>query len=91
MNRIGPRPPVLDAVHAAVRLSHRFVPERKLPDKASAVIDLAGSRARRRGAGEITRIDVARIIHEWSAVPLERLAEADADNLRWARQLFGLA
>ncbi|MEZ4271169.1 MAG: hypothetical protein R3C68_06980 [Myxococcota bacterium] len=39
----------LDAVHAAVQLSHRFIMERKLPDKAFAVIDLAGSRARRRG------------------------------------------
>ena len=73
----------LEALHAAVNLSHRFVNERKLPDKAFAVLDLAGSRARRAGAHKVERADVARVVHEWSAVPLERLLEADAE--RFAR------
>jgi ATP-dependent Clp protease ATP-binding subunit ClpC len=79
----------LEAVHAAVQLSHRFITERKLPDKAFAVLDLAGSRARRRGARNVTRLDVARIIHEWSGVPLERLAEADAERFSRAEELIG--
>ncbi len=70
----------LDAVHAAVQLSHRFITERKLPDKAFAVIDLAGSRARRRGAARVERVDVARVVHEWAGVPLERLVDADAQR-----------
>jgi ATP-dependent Clp protease ATP-binding subunit ClpC len=78
----------LDAVHAAVQLSHRFINERKLPDKAFAVLDLAGSRARRRGAPRVERIDVARVVHEWSSVPLERLAEADADRFARAEELI---
>jgi ATP-dependent Clp protease ATP-binding subunit ClpC len=72
----------LDALHAAVNLTHRFVNERNLPEKAFAVIDLAGSRARRREANHVERIDIARVIHEWTGVPLERLAEAD--NNRFA-------
>lgn len=74
----------LEAVDAAVRLAHRFVTERKLPDKAFAVIDLAGSRARRRGARRVERIDVAKVIHEWSGVPMERLAQTDAERFTHA-------
>jgi ATP-dependent Clp protease ATP-binding subunit ClpC len=76
-------------VHAAVTLGHRFITERKLPDKAFAVIDLAGSRARRRGASRVERLDVARVIHEWSGVPLDRLADADADRFAQAEALIG--
>ncbi len=77
----------LDAVHAAVQLSHRFIPERQLPDKAFAVADLAGSRARRRTAARVERIDIARVVNEWTGVPLERLAEADADRFNRAEEL----
>lgn len=72
-----------DAIDAAVHQSHRFVPERKLPDKAFAVLDLAGSRARRRGEHTVGRIDVARVLNDWTGVPLERLVQADA--ARFAR------
>ena len=77
-----------DAVHAAVQLSHRFINERKLPDKAFAVVDLAGSRARRRGAARVERMDIARVIHEWSGVPIERLADADGDRFANAEALI---
>jgi ATP-dependent Clp protease ATP-binding subunit ClpC len=79
----------LDAVHAAVQLSHRFITERHLPDKAFAVVDLAGSRARRRGDDRVERIDVARVVNEWTGVPLERLAEADADRFNRAEAIIG--
>ncbi len=79
----------IDAVHAAVQLSHRFINERHLPDKAFAVVDLAGSRCRRRGARRVERIDIARVVHEWSGVPLERLADADAERLARAEELMG--
>ncbi len=79
----------IDAVHAAVQLSHRFINERHLPDKAFAVVDLAGSRCRRRGARRVERIDIARVVHEWSGVPLERLADADADRFARAEELMG--
>ncbi len=79
----------LEAVHAAVQLSHRFITERQLPDKAFAVIDLAGARARRRGADRVERLDIARVVNEWTGVPLERLAEADADRFSRAEELIG--
>ncbi|MBJ80673.1 MAG: AAA family ATPase [Myxococcales bacterium] len=84
----------LDSLHAAVNLTHRFMNERNLPEKAFAVIDLAGSRARRREANHVERIDIARVIHEWTGVPLERLAEADSNRFaqaesRLAEKLIG--
>ncbi|MEK7703890.1 MAG: ATP-dependent Clp protease ATP-binding subunit, partial [Myxococcota bacterium] len=79
----------LDAIHAAVQLTHRFVTERQLPDKAFAALDLAGSRSRRSGNTHVARIDIARVVHEWSGVPLERLAEVDADRFARAEQLIG--
>ncbi|MEE2962499.1 MAG: ATP-dependent Clp protease ATP-binding subunit [Myxococcota bacterium] len=79
----------LDAVHAAVGLTHRFVTERKLPDKAFSALDLAGSRARRRGKNTVDRIDVARVVHEWTQIPLERLAEVDGDRFARAEEIIG--
>ena len=72
-----------EAVHAAVELTHRFVTERKLPDKAFATLDLAGSRARRRGHSAVGVLDVAEVVHELSGVPLARLNESD--QARFAR------
>lgn len=78
----------VDAIHAAVHLTHRFIPERKLPDKAFAVMDLAGSRARRRGSDKVERIDIARVVHQMSGVPLDRLAEIDADRFTRAESIM---
>jgi ATP-dependent Clp protease ATP-binding subunit ClpC len=71
----------LSALQAAVHLSHQFVTERKLPDKAFAAIDLAGSRAHRNGATTVERTDVAQVISDWSKVPLQRLVAADMQRL----------
>ena len=76
----------LDAIHAAVHLTHRFVSERKLPDKAFAALDLAGSKARRRGRDVVDLLEVAKVVHEWTQVPLERLADLDADRFANAEE-----
>ena len=78
-----------DAIHAAVRLTHQFVSERKLPDKAFAALDLAGSRARRRGRDLVDLLEVAKVVHEWTQVPLERLADVDADRFANAEETLG--
>jgi ATP-dependent Clp protease ATP-binding subunit ClpC len=70
-----------EAIDAAVSLTHRFVDDRQLPDKAFAALDLAGSRSRRRGAQQVCRADVAEVVSQWSGVPKERLMEADASRL----------
>jgi len=79
----------LEALHAAVRLSNRFIPERKLPAKAIEVVDLAGSRARRCGAEIVERLDIAQVVHQQSGVPLERLADTDIDRFSRAEELIG--
>ena len=79
----------LDAIHAAVRLTHQFVSERKLPDQAFAALDLAGSRARRRGRDLVDLLEVAKVVHEWTQVPLERLADVDADRFANAEETLG--
>ncbi len=76
-----------EATHAAVHLSHRFVMERHLPDKAFAALDLAGSRAHRRQQLQVTRRDIAQVIHEWTDVPLDHLIVDDAERLRHAEAI----
>jgi len=61
------------ATEAAVRLSARYQPSSALPDKAIALLDLAGARARRSGATEVTDLDIARVLAERIGVPAGRL------------------
>jgi ATP-dependent Clp protease ATP-binding subunit ClpC len=70
-----------EALTAAVQLSARYVPERALPDKALALLDLAGARARRRGAEDVSRIEVAQVLAEQIGVPAERLTIGDRERL----------
>jgi ATP-dependent Clp protease ATP-binding subunit ClpC len=74
-------PYVPDAIDAAVELSVRFLTERHLPDKAIAVLDLAGARARRRGDRVVDRAAVAEVIAETAGVPVERLLLRDGERL----------
>ena len=70
-----------EAIAAAVTWSARFVPDRALPDKAVALLDLAGARARRRGEREVTRELLADVVCESTGVPIERLLETDAARM----------
>ncbi len=70
-----------DALDAAVRLSYRYIHERRLPDKAIGVLDLTGSRAARRGIDVVGRLQVARVVAELADVPVERLTQSDTERL----------
>jgi ATP-dependent Clp protease ATP-binding subunit ClpC len=70
-----------EAIEAAVRMSARYLPERALPDKAIGLLDLAGARAKRSGAGEVTAADVATVLAEQIGVPAERLVSSDRQKL----------
>jgi ATP-dependent Clp protease ATP-binding subunit ClpC len=70
-----------DALRAAVELSVRYLPERRLPDKAIGVLDLAAARVRRRGGSVVDDVAVASVIAEEARVPLERLLLRDSDKL----------
>jgi ATP-dependent Clp protease ATP-binding subunit ClpC len=66
-----------DAIEAAVRLSHRYLYQRRLPDKAIGVLDLAGSRAARTGKRRVDRELVATIVAESAGIPVDRLTQSD--------------
>jgi ATP-dependent Clp protease ATP-binding subunit ClpC len=78
-----------DAVAAAIELSVRYLPERRLPDKARDVLDQAASAARfatfsptsARGALTVGRDDVAAILAEWTGVPVDRMTSAIRERL----------
>ena len=65
------------AVDAAVRLSHRYLHQRRLPDKAISVLDLAGSRSARAGQAYVRRSDIAHVIAEMASLPADRLTHSD--------------
>ncbi len=77
-----------DAVHAAVTLSARYLPERFLPDKALDLLDEACGAvrieaSRRVGLAlpEVTAADVAAVVSRQSGVPAERLTASQISSL----------
>jgi ATP-dependent Clp protease ATP-binding subunit ClpC len=70
-----------DALEAAAALSARHVTDRFLPDKAIAVLDLAGSRARREKATEVSAQDVARVVAKVAGIPESRLLASDRERI----------
>ncbi len=70
-----------EALEAAATLSARHVTDRFLPDKAVAVLDLAGSRARRAGAAEVVVGDVARVVANMAGIPESRLLASDQERI----------
>jgi ATP-dependent Clp protease ATP-binding subunit ClpA len=63
-----------EAIEASVRLSHRYVSERQLPDKAISVLDTACARQARLEPGVmIKKTDIARVISQWTGVPEENM------------------
>ncbi|MEN9580689.1 MAG: hypothetical protein RJA70_3698 [Pseudomonadota bacterium] len=70
-----------EALQHAVDWSARYITGRALPDKAIALIDLAGARARRRGASEVRSDEIAELVSETAQVPVERLLESDGERL----------
>ncbi|MBM4358056.1 MAG: ATP-dependent Clp protease ATP-binding subunit [Deltaproteobacteria bacterium] len=91
----------IEAIEQAVGWSARYIPSRALPDKALAILDLAGARVARKIAGEASvsrgaryrepEVDtraVAEIVSEMVAVPVERLLESDGERMLKLEQLM---
>ncbi|MBI5462420.1 MAG: ATP-dependent Clp protease ATP-binding subunit [Gammaproteobacteria bacterium] len=80
-----------DALHAAVRLSARFLSDRRLPDKAIDLIDEACARARVQTISPtmppsdteqtVTKAHVAAVLAEWTGLPVTELGDADRSRL----------
>lgn len=68
------------SLEAVVKLAQRFIHERRLPDKAIGVMDLAGSRAARENRNEITREHIAKVVAELAGIPPERLTQEDKER-----------
>ena len=69
------------ALEAAAALSARYVTDRFLPDKAVAVLDLAGSRARRAGHAEVGEPEIARVVAKMAGIPESRLLASDRERI----------
>jgi ATP-dependent Clp protease ATP-binding subunit ClpC len=69
-----------EALDTAVRLSGRYIADRYLPDKAISLLDLAGSRARRREIDEVGREHVATLVAESANIPVSRLLMTDTER-----------
>ena len=68
------------ALEAAIDLTVRYVPDRRLPDKARDVLDQSAAEARIRtlsgpGGGPLTigRQEVAAVVADWKGLPLEQV------------------
>jgi ATP-dependent Clp protease ATP-binding subunit ClpC len=69
------------ALALGIAWSVQYLPGRALPDKAIAILDLAGARSRRRGQAQVGPEQVAEVVSELSQVPTERLLESDGERM----------
>ncbi|HEY2955439.1 MAG TPA: ATP-dependent Clp protease ATP-binding subunit [Candidatus Eisenbacteria bacterium] len=78
-----------EAIEAALELTVRYVPQRRLPDKAIDALDQSGARLRlgllAAGGGasrpRLGREAVACTVSQWTGIPLERLSGEDVQQL----------
>jgi len=70
-----------EALEAAASLSARFITDRFLPDKAVAVLDLAGSRARRERLEVVGEQEVAKVVAKMAGLPESRLLASDRERI----------
>jgi ATP-dependent Clp protease ATP-binding subunit ClpC len=78
-----------EALARAVAWASQYIKTRALPDKAVALLDLCGARARRRGEQEVTPLQVAEVVSEMVDVPLERLLESDGERMLRLETVLG--
>ncbi len=70
-----------EALEAAASLSARFITDRFLPDKAVAVLDLAGSRARRERRDQVGEQEIAKVVAKMAGLPESRLLASDRERI----------
>ena len=93
------------ALVSAAELSHRYITDRFLPDKAIDLIDEAASRMRIENdsmpaelhAGEkalvreeVTPDEIAEVVAKWTHIPVARLVESERDKLMQMEQRLRL-
>ncbi len=68
------------ALRLAARLTDRYMRDQHQPDKSLTILDLAGSRARRSKAIEVTEEHVAEVVSQLTKVPVEHLLSSDSER-----------
>lgn len=70
-------------VECAVKLSHRYITDRKLPDKAIDLVDEAASCVRmERQTTIVTEKDIMDVVTRWTGIPMQSMTEDDTERLR---------
>jgi ATP-dependent Clp protease ATP-binding subunit ClpC len=69
------------AIVAAVELSHRYMSQRFLPDKAIDLIDQAAARAHIAGLSTVDAQNIADIVAKLTGVPLAELTQLEREKL----------
>ena len=77
------------AVDAAVRLSYRYIPDRRLPDKAFDLLDEGAAMVGMRGGTRVERDDIAKVVSGWTGVPIETMADDEAAGLMRLEERLG--
>lgn len=70
-----------EAVLAAVNLSHRYIIDRNLPDKAFDVLDEACSATMLSGKKQVGFEQIAKIVSDWTGIPVGKLNDSDKTKL----------
>ena len=70
-----------DALVAAAKLSHRYIPSRQLPDKAVDLIDEAAAEVSIAQKKSVTRESIANVIGRWTGIPVSNLLEDESHRL----------
>lgn len=72
------------AIDAAVKLSARFLNDRRLPDKAVDIIDEAGSQVSLADTGRktVTARDVELLISKIARIPVQTISSVEKENLK---------
>ncbi|MGI5242878.1 ATP-dependent Clp protease ATP-binding subunit [Dactylosporangium sp. CA-139066] len=74
-----------DALTAAVTLAERYLPDRRLPDKAIDLLDESGARARiAASAPDATPVDgalIAEVLAAWTGIPVGALSASETTRL----------
>lgn len=78
-----------DTIDFAVKLAHRYLPNRRNPDKSFGVIDFAGALARRAREDVLSKETVARAVADQAGIDPSRLMMADKEHYANLHSLLG--
>ena len=71
-----------EVVAAAVKFSHRYISDRRLPDKAIDLMDEAASNARLQHHDSVTQHDIMTAVTRRTGIPLQNLSSDETERLR---------